>query len=317
MNFQQLRILSETVRQNYNLTEVANALFTSQSGVSKHIKDLEDELGIELFVRKGKRLTGLTEPGKELIKIVERILLDAKNIKRLAEQFSQHDQGQLTIATTHTQAQYALPSVVEKFKKAFPKVHLVLHQSSPDEIVSMLLDGQADIGIATEALEDTADLISFPYYTWHHAIIVPAGHPLQSVHPLTLEAITAFPVITYHQGYTGRSRIDQAFAQAGLTPDIAMSALDADVIKTYVALGLGVGIIASVAFVPERDFLLVKLDASHLFEQNTTSISIRQNHYLRDFAYYFIELCIPTLRESSESPFSWLRSEIPAIHSKC
>ncbi len=297
MNFQQLRILSETVRQNYSLTEVANALFTSQSGVSKHIKDLEDELGVELFIRKGKRLTGLTEPGKELIKIVERILLDTRNIKRLAEQFSQHDQGQLTIATTHTQAQYALPPMVRQFKKTFPKVHLVLHQSSPSEIVSMLLDGQADIGIATEALESTADLISFPYYTWHHVIIVPAGHPLQSVHPLTLEAIIEFSIITYHHGFTGRSRIDQAFAQAGLEPDIAMSALDADVIKTYVALGLGIGIIASGAFVPERDFMLVKLDASHLFEQNTTYISIRQNHYLRDFAYYFIELCIPTVSE--------------------
>lgn len=298
MNFQQLRIISETVRQHYNLTEVANALFTSQSGVSKHIKDLEDELGIELFIRKGKRLTGLTEPGKELIKIVERILLDTKNIKRLAEQFSQHDQGQLTIATTHTQAQYALPPVVRQFKQAFPKVHLVLHQSSPSEIVSMLLDGQADIGIATEALESTADLISFPYYTWHHAIIVPAGHPLQSVHPLTLEAIAEFPIITYHHGFTGRSRIDQAFAQAGLAPDIAMSALDADVIKTYVSLGMGVGIIASVAFVPERDTLLVQLDSSHLFEENTTFVSIRQNHYLRDFAYCFIELCIPALGKS-------------------
>jgi LysR family cys regulon transcriptional activator len=298
LNFQQLRIISETVRQHYNLTEVANALFTSQSGVSKHIKDLEDELGIELFIRKGKRLTGLTEPGKELVKIVERILLDTRNIKRLAEQFSQHDQGQLTVATTHTQAQYALPTVVEKFKKIFPKVHLALHQSSPGEIVSMLLGGQADIGIATEALENTVDLVSFPYYTWHHAIIVPAGHPLQSVHPLTLEAIAEYPIITYHHGFTGRSRIDHAFSQAGVVPDIAMSALDADVIKTYVALGLGVGIIASVAFVPERDAMLVRLDGSHLFEKNTTHISIRQNHYLRDYAYCFIELCIPTLSES-------------------
>lgn len=298
MNFQQLRILSETVRQHYNLTEVANALFTSQSGVSKHIKDLEDELGIELFIRKGKRLTGLTEPGKELIKIVERILLDTRNIKRLAEQFSQHDEGQLTVATTHTQAQYALPTVVTQFKKAFPKVHLVLHQSSPSEIVSMLLDGQADIGIATEALANTPDLIYFPYYCWHHSIIVPTDHPLQSIYPLTLEAIAAFPIITYHHGYTGRSRIDHAFAQAGLVLDIAMSALDADVIKTYVKLGLGVGIIASVAFVPERDSTLIKLDGSHLFEKNTTYVSIRQNHYLRDYAYCFIELCIPKLSKS-------------------
>jgi LysR family cys regulon transcriptional activator len=299
VNFQQLRIISETVRQNYNLTEVANALFTSQSGVSKHIKDLEDELNIELFIRKGKRLTGLTAPGKELVKIVENILLDTKNIKRLAEQFSQHDQGELTVATTHTQAQYALPRVVSQFKQAFPKVHLVLHESSPTEIVSMLLSGQADIGIATEALEGTSELVSFPYYTWHHAIIVPTGHPLQSIHPLTLDAIVEFPIITYHKGFTGRSRIDQAFSQAELVPNIAMSALDADVIKTYVALGLGIGIVASVAFTPERDMKLIKLDGSHLFEQNTTYISVRRNHYLRGYAYRFIELCDPSLNQDT------------------
>ena len=298
MNFQQLRIISETVRQNYNLTGVANALFTSQSGVSKHIKDLEDELNIELFIRKGKRFIGLTEPGKELVKIVERILFDTKNIKHLAEQFSNHDQGQLTIATTHTQAQYTLPSVVTQFKKAFPKVHLILHQSSPSEILSMLIDGQADIGIATEALESAVDLVSFPYYTWQHAVIVPSGHPLQSIYPLTLEAIAEFPIITYHQGFTGRSRVDQAFAEAGLIPDIAMSALDADVIKTYVKLGLGIGIVASVAFAPERDTTLIKLESEYLFETNTTYISVRRNHYLRGYAYRFIELCIPILTES-------------------
>ncbi|MXS82195.1 CysB family HTH-type transcriptional regulator [Nitrosomonas oligotropha] len=298
MNFQQLRIINETVRQNYNLTEVANALFTSQSGVSKHIKDLEDELNIELFIRKGKRLIGLTEPGKELVKIVERILFDTKNIKRLAEQFSNYDQGQLIIATTHTQAQYALPPVVTEFKKIFPKVQLILHESRPGEILSMLINGEADIGIATEALENAVDLVSFPYYTWQHAIIVPAGHPLQSLQPLTLEAIAEFPIITYHQGLTGRSRIDQVFAKAGLIPDIAMSALDADVIKTYVKLGLGIGIIASVAFSPRRDETLVKLESEYLFEMNTTFVSVRRNHYLRSYAYRFIELCIPTLTES-------------------
>lgn len=297
MNFQQLRIINETVRRNYNLTEVANALFTSQSGVSKHIKDLEDELNIELFIRKGKRLVGLTEPGKELVTIVERILFDTKNIKRLAEQFSNHDQGQLAIATTHTQAQYILPPVVAEFKKAFPKVHLVLNESKPGDILSMLIDGQADIGIATEVLENAPDLVSFPFHTWQHIVIVPTGHPLQSVQPLTLEAITEYPIITYHQGLTGRSRIDQTFAKAGLIPDIAVSALDADVIKTYVKLGLGIGIIASVAFTGDRDTTLVKLDSEYLFEKNTTFISVRRNHYLRGYAYRFIELCIPSLSE--------------------
>jgi LysR family cys regulon transcriptional activator len=299
MNFQQLRIIHETVRQNYNLTDAANALFTSQSGVSKHIKDLEDELGVELFVRKGKRLLGLTDPGKELAKIVERILLDARNIKRLAQQFSNQEQGHLTIATTHTQARYALPPVVTQFKKAFPQVHLILHQSSPGEIVSMLLDGVADIGIATEALESVTELASFPYYSWHHAIIVPHGHPLELVHPLTIKAIAEYPIITYHEGFTGRAGIDETFAREGIVPDIAMSALDADVIKTYVELGLGIGIVASMAFNPARDVRLNLLDSSHLFQKNITNISVRRGHYLRGYAYRFMELCLPSLTESA------------------
>mgnify|MGYP002137670364 FL=1 len=245
MNFQQLRSVREAARRGYNLTEVANALFTSQSGVSKHIKDLEDELGLELFVRKGKRLLGLTEPGRELSAVVDRMLMDARNIKSIAEQFSNKDHGQLTVATTHTQARYALPPVVTRFKQAYPKVHLVLHQASPGEIAAMLLDGRADIGIATEALAGVSDFVSFPYYGWHHAVIVPAGHALEAVTPLTLEAVADHPLITYHEGFTGRAKIDETFAQAGFTPDIVMSALDADVIKSYASLGLGVGIISS------------------------------------------------------------------------
>ncbi|MEJ1958455.1 MAG: CysB family HTH-type transcriptional regulator [Nitrosomonadales bacterium] len=297
MNFQQLRIIRETVRQNFNLTEVANALYTSQSGVSKHIKDLEDELGIELFVRKGKRLLGLTDPGRELVEIVGRILLDAKNIKGLADQYSNREQGQLTVATTHTQARYALPQVIAQFKQDYPKVHLKLHQASPTEIVSMLLDGQADIGIATEALAEVNELVTFPYHTWHHSIIVQKGHPLESTVPLTLEAVAEYPVITYHEGITGRARIDQTFADAGLAPDIVMSALDADVIKTYVELGLGIGIVASIAFDGVRDTNLRLLDGAHLFEQNTTLIALRRGHYLRGYAYRFIELCSLALTE--------------------
>jgi LysR family cys regulon transcriptional activator len=299
MNFQQLRIIHETVRQNYNLTDAANALFTSQSGVSKHIKDLEDELGVELFMRKGKRLLGLTDPGKELHKIVERILLDTRNIKRLAQQFSNQEQGHLTIATTHTQARYALPPVVTQFKKAFPQVHLILHQSSPGEIVSMLLDGVADIGIATEALESVTELASFPYYSWHHAIIVPHGHPLESLRPLTIKAIAEYPIITYHEGFTGRAGIDETFARENIIPEIAMSALDADVIKTYVELELGIGIVASMAFNPARDVRLNLLDSSHLFQKNITNISVRRGHYLRGYAYRFMELCLPSLTESA------------------
>ena len=298
MNFQQLRIVRETVRQNFNLTEVAEALFTSQPGVSKHIKDLEDELGVELFNRKGKRLTGLTEPGKELIGIVERLLLDAQNIKQLANQFTQKDEGQLVVATTHTQARYALPRVVKMFKDAFPKVHLVLHQGSPEEIVALLQTGQADIGIATEALEGAAQIVTFPYYQWQHAVIVPERHPLARQEHLTLEQIAAYPIITYHEGFTGRSQIDKAFADAGLVPDVIMSALDADVIKAYVELGLGVGIVAAMAYSDVRDQGLRLIDCAHLFEKNTTLIGVRQGHYLRGFAYHFMTLCSAALTES-------------------
>lgn len=297
MNFQQLRIVRETVRQDFNLTEVANALHTSQSGVSKHIKDLEDELGIELYIRKGKRLLGLTDPGRHMLKYVERMLLDANNIKNLADQYSQQDTGQLTIATTHTQARYVLPNVVTQFKKQFPKVHLNLHQGSPNEIAQMLLNGEADLGLATEALGDLEALASFPVYQWHHAVVVPTNHPLTNVKLLTLEAIAEYPIITYHEGFTGRSRIEKAFKAAGLTPDIVMSALDADVIKSYVELDLGIGIIASIAFSPERDQSLHLLNGDTLFEKNEAKLAVRKDHLLRQYAYRFIEMCSPNLTE--------------------
>ncbi len=299
MNFQQLRIVRETVRQNFNLTEVANALHTSQSGVSKHIKDLEDELGVELFVRKGKRLLGLTLPGQEMAQIAERILRDTQNIKKLGEQFANSRKGNLTIATTHTQARYALPGVVTAFKREFPDVTLILHETSPTQIATMLVEGTADIGIATEALEDVPELATFPYYSWRHGVVVPAGHPLERVKPLTLEAIADFPVITYHQGLTGRGRIDRAFERAGLDPNIVMAALDADVIKAYVELDLGVGIIASMAFEPSRDTRLRRLDAAHLFDVNVSRLAARRGAYLRGYAYRFIELCSADLTEAA------------------
>ncbi|PIM54304.1 transcriptional regulator [Roseateles chitinivorans] len=298
MNLQQLRIVREAVQQNFNLTEVAAALFTSQSGVSKHIKDLEDELGVELFQRRGKRLLGLTEPGKELAVVVDRMLQDVRNIKRLAQQFSSADQGQLTIATTHTQARYALPQVVARFKAAYPRVHLVLHQGSPQEIVSLLQSGEADIGIATEALGKDDAFVTFPFYEWRHAVVVPEGHALTR-QPLTLEALAEQPLITYHEGYTGRARIDASFAAAGLAPDLVMSALDADVIKTYVQIGLGVGVIAAMAFEPGRDSGLQLIDASHLFPANTTRIALKRGHYLRGFAYRFLQECVAELTEDA------------------
>lgn len=298
MNFQQLRIVREAVRRNFNLTEVANALFTSQSGVSKHILDLEDELGIELFVRRGKRLLGLTEPGKELLTIVERMLIDARNLKHVAEQFVNRDEGELTIATTHTQARYALPPVVRRFQTAFPRVRLVLHQASPAEIVQLLQSGEADIGIATEQLDGGNSFVTFPFYEWHHAVVVPASHALASAEPLTLEEVAKYPLVTYHEGYTGRAAIDASFKAAGLMPNIVMSALDADVIKTYVEVGLGVGIVASMAFDPARDASLRKLGGDHLFEKNLTRIAVRRGHYLRGYVYKFLQECTPSLTEA-------------------
>jgi len=227
------------------------------------------------------------------------MLIDAKNIKRLAEQFANRDEGSLTIATTHTQARYALPQVVRRFKQVYPKVHLVLHQASPAEIVALLQSGEADVGIATEALDggnaSGSNFATFPFYDWHHLVVVPDGHALTKLPKLTLQALAEHPLITYHAGYTGRPRIDATFAEAGLAPDVVMSALDADVIKTYVEVGLGVGIIAAMAFDATRDSGLKSLDASHLFPPNTTRIAVRRGHYLRGYAYRFLEECSAAL----------------------
>jgi LysR family transcriptional regulator, cys regulon transcriptional activator len=298
MNFQQLRIIREAVRREYNLTAVAAALFTSQPGVSKHIKDLEEELGVEIFVRRGKRLTGLTDPGKELAEIVDRLLLEARNIKRVAEQFASSQTGRLTVATTHTQARYALPGVVAQFRALYPGVHLAFHQGGPTEIVALLKAGSADIGIATEALEDEPLLQTFPYYQWRHAVIAPRGHALAGRADLSLADLAEYPIITYHEGFTGRPKIDRAFAEAGLSPDIVMSALDADVIKTYVELGLGIGIIAPIAYDARRDTGLVLLQAPEEIPPSTALIAVRRGHYLRGYAYRFIELCSERLGEA-------------------
>lgn len=297
MNFQQLRIIRETVRQDFNLTTVANTLFTSQPGVSKHIKDLEDELGIEIFVRRGKRLLGLTEPGKELLTVVERILLDTQNARSIADHFSNKEAGSLVIATTHTQARYALPEVIKSFRDEYPKVHLALHQGSPREIAELLTAGEADIAIATEWLANVPEVVTFPYYTWHHAVIVPKGHPLESLGKITLADLAEYPIVTYHEGFTGRANIDRRFAEAGLAPDIVLSAIDADVIKTYVGIGLGVGIVAAMAFDRERDDHLTMIEQPDLFVPNTTRLALRRGVYLRRYAYALIAKLVPGLTE--------------------
>lgn len=244
MNFQQLKIIREAARRDYNLTEVANMLYTSQSGVSRHIRELEEELGIEIFIRRGKRLLGMTEPGKALLTIAERILNEASNVRRLADLFTNDASGVLTIATTHTQARYSLPPVIKAFRELFPDVRLELIQGTPQEIEVLLQNGGADIGIASERLSNDPLLVAFPWFRWYHSLLLPADHPLNQVSPLTLEDIAKWPLITYRQGITGRSRIDEAFNRKGLTPDVVLSAQDSDVIKTYVELGLGIGLVA-------------------------------------------------------------------------
>ncbi len=296
MNFQQLRAVRETARSGFNLTDVAEILHTSQPGISRQIRELEDELGVEIFIRVGKRLTGLTPPGEVVLPIVERLLLDAENLKRAGEEFASQDTGRLAIAATHSQARYALPHVVRDFRALYPKVTLNLHQGSPRQVAEMLLSGEADIGVATEALAHYEDLLALPCYRWTHSVLVPPEHPLlQLAGPPTLADLARHPIITYESGYTGRTHIDEAFARAGVKPDIVLTAMDADVIKTYVELGLGIGIVAAIAFDAERDRNLRALDARHLFEVNLTRLAIRRGTWLRGYAYVFIEAFAPTL----------------------
>ena len=294
MNFQQLRSVRETVRCGFNLTEVANVLHTSQPGVSRQIRELEDELGIELFVRAGKRLTGLTEPGGHVLPIIERILQDSHNLRQASQEYVAQQSGTLSIAATHSQARYALPTAVQEFRLQFPDVKLNLHQGSPRQVAEMLLSGEADVGIATEALAQFDDLVALPCYRWTHSVIVPPGHRLLDA-PLTLERLAAWPLITYDTGFTGRTHIDEAFAQRQLTSNIVLAAMDADVIKTYVELGLGVGLVASIAFEAERDTALRAIDAGGLFGINMTRLAVRKGTYLRGYVYAFIESFAPTL----------------------
>jgi LysR family cys regulon transcriptional activator len=298
MNFQQLRSVREAARRGFNLTEVAAALHTSQPGVSRQIRELEDELRIEIFERAGKRLTRLTEPGKMVVPIIERMLLDAQNLHNVGQDFAARETGRLTIAATHSQARYALPGAVSDFRAIYPRVTLNLHQGSPHQIAQLLIDGEADIGIATEALADYEQLVALPCYRWTHCVIVPRGHALLDGQPLTLERLAQFPVITYEPGFTGRSQIDAAFAHCDIKPNIVISAMDADVVKTYVALGVGVGIVAGFAFDDERDRDLQALEAGHLFHVNTTRLAIRRGAMLRSYALSFIETFAPTLTRS-------------------
>ena len=295
MKLQQLRYLTEVVRRGLNVSEAASALHTSQPGVSKQIRALEEELGVQVFVRHGKRLVSITEPGKAVVAIAERILSEAQNLRRAGEEFANDQVGKLTIAATHTQARYALPNAVAAFKRRYPRVELVLQQGNPTQICEQVLAGDADMGVATEMIEDYGDLVSLPVYQWNRCVVVPPRHPLLKAKPLTLERLAEHPIVTYDFAFANRSLVQKAFEGRGLAPHVVLSAQDSDVIKTYVELGLGVGILAKMASDPERDRSLRAIDASHLFESSTTRLGIKRNAYLRRYAYEFIELFAPHL----------------------
>ena len=295
MNLHQFRFVREAVRQNFNLTTAAKALFTSQPGVSKAIIELEDELGVEIFRRHGKRIRSLTEPGKRILSSIERILDEVETLRRVGKDFASQDQGNFVIATTHTQERYALPKVLTEFTKRFPKVRVSIQQGSPGQIAELLIHDRADIAIATEGIANTPGVLALPGFQWQHVLMVPLSHPLLNQATVTLEEIAKYPIITYDRAFAGRSKIDAAFAQRSLSPDIILEAIDADVIKTYVEVGMGVGIVAGMAYDADKDRNLKVIPVGHLFGNNVTHLGVKQGAYLRSFVYTFIELFSPTL----------------------
>ena len=297
MKLQQLRYLVEVARRGLNVSETAEALHTSQPGVSKQIRALEEELGIEVFARHGKRLVSITEPGKAVVAIAERILAEAHNLRRAGEEYANDQIGTLTIAATHTQARYALPKAVAAFKRRYPEVELVIQQGNPTQIAEQLLAGDADLGVATE-LSAHDELVTLPVYQWNRCVVVPPRHPLLKSVPLTIEKLAEYPIVTYDFAFANRSLVQKAFEARGLTPHVVLSAQDSDVIKTYVELGLGVGILAKMAFDSKRDPGLRAIDASHLFESSTTRLGVKRGAYLRRYTYDFIELFAPQLPRS-------------------
>lgn len=299
MKLQQLRYLCETAEHGMNLSRAAKNLHTSQPAISKQIQMLEDELGVDIFLRNGKRIVKITPPGQLIIKTATRMLRDADNLKKIAQEFTNEAGGTLTIATTHTQARYSLPPVIKRFTARYPKVKLILRQGSPIQIATLVTSGEADIAIATEAIEQFHELVMLPCYQWNRCVVVPPKHPLMKLKKLTLEAINQYPIITYDFAFTGRSKINQAFANRGLEPNVVLTAIDSDVIKTYVELGLGIGILANMAFDVKRDKNLRAIDASHLFEPSTTRIGISRNNYIRSYIFDFIEMFAPHLTHDS------------------
>ncbi len=295
MKLQQLRYIWEVARNGLNVSATADSLFTSQPGVSKQIRQLEDELGVQVFQRSGKHLVEITPAGEAILEVAGRVLGEIDNIRRIAEDFSDAARGSLTIATTHTQARYVLPATIQRFIAAYPDVALHMQQGTPMQISELAAKRNVDFAIATEALELFDTLVMLPCYRWNRSIIVPDDHPLTREASLTLEAIAEYPIVTYVFGFTGRSQLDAAFASAGLKARVVLTAVDADVIKTYVRLGLGVGIVATLAFDPQNDVGLTALNADHLFDYSVTKIGFRRGTYLRGYMYDFIQLFAPHL----------------------
>lgn len=297
MKLQQLRYIWEVAHHDLNVSATAQSLYTSQPGISKQIRLLEDELGVEVFSRSGKHLTRITPAGEAILRTAGEILRKVESIKQVAQEFSNEKKGSLSIATTHTQARYALPNVIEGFIGKYPDVSLHMHQGTPMQISEMAADGSVDFAIATEALDLFSDLIMLPCYRWNRCVLVPKNHPLAQISELTLEDVAKYPIVTYVFGFTGRSKLDEAFMQRGLAPRVVFTAADADVIKTYVRLGLGIGITAKMAYNEETDSDLVALDASHLFGSSITKIGFRRGTFLRGFMYEFIEALAPHLNK--------------------
>ncbi|HET8791994.1 MAG TPA: HTH-type transcriptional regulator CysB [Modicisalibacter sp.] len=295
MKLQQLRYIWEVTRHNLNVSATAQSLFTSQPGISKQIRLLEDELGVEIFARSGKHLTRVTPAGQSIVELAGQVLRVVDNIKQVAQEHSDDRRGSLSIATTHTQARYALPPLISEFTRKYPDVALHMQQGTPKQIAQMVSEGQADFAICTEALELFNDLVLLPCYRWNRCVLVPEDHPLAKLGDLTLERLAQYPLVTYVFGFTGRSQLDDAFRNEGLTPNVVLTAADADVIKTYVRLGMGVGIVAHMAIDPEADTDLVPLDASHLFESSTTKIGIRRGTFMRNYMYDFVQRFAPHL----------------------
>lgn len=295
MKLQQLKYIWEVAHHELNVSATAQSLYTSQPGISKQIRLLEDELGVEVFARSGKHLTRITPAGEAILRTTGEILRKVDSIKQVAQEFSNERKGSLSIATTHTQARYVLPRIIKPFIKSYPDVSLHMNQGTPMQIAEMAADGAIDFAIATEAVELFSDLILLPCFTWNRCILVPRNHPLASISKLTLADVASHPIVTYVFGFTGRSKLDEAFMENGFAPKVIFTATDADVIKTYVRLGLGIGIVAKMAYEPERDSDLVALDASHLFKPSTTRIAFRKGTFLRQFMYEFIEMFAPHL----------------------